>query len=99
MSCLRVLPSNDPAIILRGICTVSALSLHMSNCLVSRKDAIKSQVPQVVPKETTRHQRDCQREDPCTGTLGLNWGTLQYLELGTEGSKHLCYERDQGKVR
>ena len=47
----------------------------MSNCLVSRKDAIKYQVPQVVPKETTRHQRDCLREDPCTGTLGLNWGT------------------------
>ena len=61
----------------------------MSNCLVSRKDAIKSQVPQAVPKETTRHQRDCLREDPYTGTVGLDWGTLECLELGTEGRKHL----------
>lgn len=99
VSCLRVLPSNDPAIILMGTCTVSALRLHMSNCLVSRKDAIKSQVPQAVPKETTRHQRDCLREDPCIGTLGLDWGTLQCLELGTEGRKHLCYERDQTDIK
>ena len=90
VSCLRVLPSNDPAIILMGTCMVRALSLHMSNCLVSKKGAIKSQVPQAVPKETTRHQRDCLGEDPCTGTLGLDWGALQCLELGTEGSRHLC---------